>query len=328
MKMAVKLMSHNPLLRRVSFTACLISHRRLSVGNSSYITPAKTKNQPPAVSVVCKMQEKRDLSSATVETGKGRSRINKKITHGYHSVEGKQSHPIEDYVFAQFKQVDGNELGLFAVLDGHLSQKVPDYLRSHLFDNIINQHDFWTEPEEAIKRAYEFTDSTIMNKAIKKRKGGSTAVTAILINCEKLVIANVGDSRAVVCRDGVAKQLSVDHEPNKERKIVEEKGGFVTQYPGDCPRVDGSLAMSRSFGDRRLKEHISSEPDVWVESVDDDTEFLILASDGVWKVMSNQEAVDCVKDVEEPRSAAKKIIKEAVARKSRDDISCIVVRFQ
>lgn len=85
--------------------------------------------------------------------------------------------------------------------------------------------------------------------------------------------------------------------------------------------------MSRSFGDRRLKDHISSEPDVWVDTVDDDTEFLILASDGVWKVMTNQEAVDCVKEVEDPRSAAKKIIKEATARKSRDDISCIVVRF-
>ena len=55
---------------------------------------------------------------------------------------------------------------------------------------------------------------------------------------------------------------------------------------GDSARVDASLAMSRSFGDKRLKEHISSEPDVCVEVevVDDDTEFMILASDGVWKV--------------------------------------------
>ncbi|KVI10473.1 Protein phosphatase 2C [Cynara cardunculus var. scolymus] len=256
------------------------------------------------------MQEKRNMSSPTVETGKGRSRINKKIRHGYHSVEGKMPHPMEDYVFAQFKQVDGNELGLFAVFDGHLSQEVPDYLRSHLFDNIINEPDFWTEPEKAIRRAYEFTDCNIINKEIKKRKGGSTAVTAILINCETLVVANVGDSRAVLCQDGVAKQLSVDHEPNKERKIIEEKGGFVTEFPGDCARVDASLSMSRSFGDKRLKEHISSEPDVVVE------------------VMSNEEAVESIKDVEDPRLAAKRVIKEAVGRKSRDDISCIVVRFQ
>ncbi|KAK9061483.1 hypothetical protein SSX86_018664 [Deinandra increscens subsp. villosa] len=285
-----------------------------------------SKNQNQSPEPHHKMQGKRELTSPTVDTGKGRSRINKKITHGYHSVEGKTLHLPEDYVFAQFKQVDDNELGLFAVFDGHSGREVPDYLRSHLFNNIINEHDFWTEPEKAIKRAYEFTDSTIMNKAIKKRKGGSTAVTAILINCETLVVANVGDSRAVLCQDGVAKQLSVDHEPNKERKVIEEKGGFVTEFPGDCPRVDGSLAMSRAFGDKRLKEHISSEPDVWVGDVDDDTEFLMLASDGVWKVMSNQEAVDCVKDIEDPRLAAKEVIREALARRSRDDISCIVTR--
>ncbi|KAJ9562843.1 hypothetical protein OSB04_008003 [Centaurea solstitialis] len=277
-----------------------------SVGHHhSYITPAKsTTNQSPSTTTTvyhtrCRYNEKRDLRLPTVETGKGRSRINRKIRHGYHSVEGKMPHPMEDHVFAQFREVEGNELGLFAVFDGHLSQEVPDYLRSHLFDNIINE-----------------------------RKGGSTAVTAILINGETLVVANVGDSRAVLCQDGVAKQLSVDHEPNKERKIIEEKGGFVTEFAGDCARVDASLAMSRSFGDKRLKEHISSEPDVVVEVVDDNTEFMILASDGVWKVMSNEEAVDCIKDVEDPRLAAKRVIKEALARKSRDDISCIVVRFQ
>lgn len=53
---------------------------------------------------------------------------------------------------------------------------------------------------------------------------------------------------------------------------------------GDVPRVDGQLAVARAFGDKSLKMHLSSEPDVVVEHIDDDTEFLILASDGVWKV--------------------------------------------
>lgn len=62
--------------------------------------------------------------------------------------------------------------------------------------------------------------------------GGSTAVTAILIDCHKLVIANVGDSRAVLSRNGVAKQLSVDHEPSTERDQIEDRGGFVSNFPG------------------------------------------------------------------------------------------------
>lgn len=53
---------------------------------------------------------------------------------------------------------------------------------------------------------------------------------------------------------------------------------------GDVPRVDGQLAVARAFGDKSLKRHLSSEPDVVVEHIDDDTDFLILASDGVWKV--------------------------------------------
>lgn len=55
--------------------------------------------------------------------------------------------------------------------------------------------------------------------------------------------------------------------------------------------------------------------------------FFIVASDGLWKVMSNQEAVDCIRNKKDPLSAAKQLTEEAVARKSKDDISCIVVRF-
>lgn len=54
---------------------------------------------------------------------------------------------------------------------------------------------------------------------------------------------------------------------------------------GDVPRVDGQLAVARAFGDRSLKKHLSSDPDVTVEMIDEDTEFIILASDGLWKVI-------------------------------------------
>lgn len=57
---------------------------------------------------------------------------------------------------------------------------------------------------------------------------------------------------------------------------------------GDVPRVDGRLAVARAFGDKSLKEHLSSEPDVSMDTIDDDTEFIILASDGVWKVFYQQ----------------------------------------
>lgn len=277
--------------------------------------------------ILHKMKEKVGLGSSP-DSGKGKSKISKRITHGFHLVKGKSHHDMEDYVVAQFKEVDDNELGLFAIFDGHLSHVIPDYLRSHLFDNILKEPDFWTQPKNAMRRAYCLTDTTILEKAGDLGKGGSTAVTAILINCQKLVVANVGDSRAVICKNGVAKQLSVDHEPSMEREEIENRGGFVSNFPGDVARVDGQLAVARAFGDKSLKDHLSSEPDFAMEMIDDDTDCIILASDGLWKVMSNQEAVDTIKNIKDALSAAKRLTEEALNRKSSDDISCVVVKFQ
>lgn len=62
---------------------------------------------------------------------------------------------------------------------------------------------------------------------------------------------------------------------------------------GNVPRVDGQLAMTRAFGDGRLKDHITSEPDVMIETIDADTQFMILASDGLWKVFLMNFTTDC-----------------------------------
>lgn len=83
-----------------------------------------------------------------------------------------------------------------------------------------------------MKRAYSETDSTILEKSGELGRGGSTAVTAILINCQKLVVANIGDSRAVLCENGVAIPLSVDHEPTTESDDIKNRGGFVSNFPG------------------------------------------------------------------------------------------------
>jgi len=279
--------------------------------------------------ILHKMKEKACFVStqpASPDPGKGKSRMSR--TSGSHLVKGKSNHPMEDYLVSENRTVDDKDLGLFAVYDGHMGHNVPNYLKSHLFNNILNEPDFWSNTESAVRKAYHTTDASILEQSVALGKGGSTAVTAILINNQKLVVANVGDSRAVICKKGVAKQLSVDHEPGKEKDRIESKGGFVSNLPGDVPRVDGQLAVARAFGDKSLKRHLSSEPDVKVEMIDDDTEFFILASDGLWTVMSNQEAVDSIKSIKDAESAAKHLIDEALSRKSRDDISCIVVIFQ
>ncbi|WCJ44455.1 Protein phosphatase 2C family protein [Euphorbia peplus] len=222
----------------------------------------------------------------------------------------------------------GHELGLFAIYDGHLGDAVPSYLQKNLFSNILKEEDFWVDPNRAISKAYERTDQAILSHNPGLGRGGSTAVTAILINGQRLWVANVGDSRAVLSKEGQAIQMSTDHEPNTERGSIEHKGGFVSNMPGDVPRVNGQLAVSRAFGDKSLKSHLRSDPDIRDMNIDNSTDVLILASDGLWKVMSNQEAVDIARRVKDPVKAAKQLTAEALKRDSKDDISCVVVRFR
>ncbi|KAK8684041.1 hypothetical protein V6N13_040078 [Hibiscus sabdariffa] len=260
-------------------------------------------------------------------SGKGKSREGI-IKFGFSLVKGKANHPMEDYHVAKFMQIQEHELGLFAIYDGHLGDSVPAYLQKHLFANILKEEEFWVDPSRAISKAYEKTDQAILSHSSDLGRGGSTAVTAILINRIRLWVANVGDSRAVLSRGGRAIQMTTDHEPNTERGSIENRGGFVSNIPGDVPRVNGQLAVSRAFGDKSLKSHLRSDPDIQNTNVDNNTDILILASDGLWKVMNNQEAVDIARKIKDPLKAAKQLIAEAVQRDSKDDISCVVVRFR
>ncbi|KAF5461270.1 hypothetical protein F2P56_017387 [Juglans regia] len=280
------------------------------------------------ISFLEKIKNASCLKSSSADSGKGRSKSStNKVAHGFHLVEGKSGHDMEDYHVAEYIRLKHHVLGLFAIFDGHLGDRVPSYLRDNLFNNILDEPTFWKDPEMAIRNAYRTTDKFILENSMQLGPGGSTAVTAIVIDGKDLWVANIGDSRAVVCERGSANQITVDHEPHSERRRIEKQGGFVTTLPGDVPRVNGQLAVARAFGDQSLKAHLSSEPDVRHVPIDSNIEFVILASDGLWKVMKNQEAVDLVKPIKDPQAAAKCLTAEALAKQSKDDISCIVIRF-
>lgn len=103
-----------------------------------------------------------------------------------------------------------------------------------VFSDILRllQEEFWSNPRGSIFKAYEKTDQAILSHSPDLGRGGSTAVTAILINGQKLWVANVGDSRAVLSKKGQEVQMSIDHEPNTERGSIEDRGGFVSNMPG------------------------------------------------------------------------------------------------
>ncbi|CAL9117155.1 unnamed protein product [Musa hybrid cultivar] len=120
---------------------------------------------------------------------------------------------------------------------------------------------------------------------------GSTAVVAVICSSH-IIIANCGDSRAVLCRGKQPVPLSVDHKPNREDECarIEAQGGKVIQWNGY--RVFGVLAMSRSIGDQYLKPWIIPVPEVTMVPRGREDDCLILATDGLWDVISNEEVCD------------------------------------
>ena len=179
-------------------------------------------------------------------------------------------------------------------------------------------------------------------------QAGCTAVVA-LVKGSKLYVANAGDSRAVLSRQGKAIPLSFDHKPSHpvERKRIESAGGFVSNM-GGMSRVNGNLNLSRAIGDLKYKGNkelhpkhqiITAEPDVEGAEILPGDEFMLLACDGIWDVLTNQEAIDFVrKGLEAGRSCSEvscDILDRCIAtdpKESRgigcDNMTCTVVRFK
>ncbi|XAR71468.1 Phosphoprotein phosphatase, partial [Bertholletia excelsa] len=251
---------------------------------------------------------------------------NGKFSYGYASSRGKRS-SMEDFYETRIDGVDGETVGLFGVFDGHGGARAAEYVKQNLFSNLINHPKFISDTKSAIADAYNHTDSEFLKSENSQNKdAGSTASTAILVG-DRLLVANVGDSRAVICRGGNAMAVSRDHKPDQtdERRRIEDAGGFV-MWAGTW-RVGGVLAVSRAFGDRHLKQFVVADPEIQEQKVDDSLEFLILASDGLWDVVTNEEAVAMVKPIKEPEVAANNLLQEACQRGSGDNITVVVVRF-
>lgn len=231
----------------------------------------------------------------------------------------------------EIKEADKYYIG--AVYDGHgPSNDVVNYVRENLIEYIITYTRNEASILDSIKNAFTQTECEINDCRLE---GGTTALIAILDkNAMKLYIANLGDCRAVLCRNNKPFKLSSDHKPDRpdERKRIEEKGGHI-EYDG-VHRIN-RLAISRSFGDLDLKKYnpgcIISEPEIVEESLQPGDQFLILASDGIWDVINNQEAVTIVQDLFKldlkPIEAAGKLVLEAKMRGSRDDLTALIVRF-
>lgn len=206
----------------------------------------------------------------------------------------------------------------FAVFDGHAGAKASAMCSDQLMNHIISNGDFQkmdvksgteTQPsieaiKSGIKTGFLSMDDKLRNMPevlSGQDKSGSTAV-GVIISPTHVFFANCGDSRAVLCRAGKCAFSTTDHKPVNpiEKERIQKAGGSVM-----IQRVNGSLAVSRALGDFEYKnvegmgpceQLVSPEPEISVQERHAEDEFLVLACDGIWDVMSNDEICDFVRN--------------------------------
>ncbi|CAN0039927.1 unnamed protein product [Ectocarpus sp. 12 AP-2014] len=219
----------------------------------------------------------------------------------------------------------------FGMFDGHAGGRCSKALTHILGQTVSREPDFSLELQSAVHKGFLRANAEFLRKAERfcANDEGSTAVTAF-VRGRRLVVGNVGDSRAVLCSGGRALPMSSDHKPNKpeERRRIQALGGRVVYSFGIPRAVNGILAVSRAFGDRNMKGAVNAEPDVRERGLERHDDFLVLATDGLWDVMSSQEVCNIVynsaPDVG-PQGCSELLTTMALRKGSLDNTSAMVV---
>ena len=258
--------------------------------------------------------------------------------------------------------VNDSNTFFFAVYDGHGGNGCSLYLKEKLHHFIKNF------TKESLNEAINTVEEKFMSEEALDEKGeikdpsGSCGIMA-LIQKNKLIIANVGDSRLVLFKKNSLYFSTEDHKPGSpsEKTRIEKGGGMVYQTPSLIPLrqngkeieppwrvLPGRLSVSRTFGDVEAKNEklggmknvVVALPDITEIELDEDFNFMVLGCDGIFDVLSNEEILECIKIVLKEKEIndlnnvniselcgyiADMIIKSSLAKDSYDNVSCIVV---
>ncbi|CAA6654739.1 unnamed protein product [Spirodela intermedia] len=236
---------------------------------------------------------------------------------------GRKRKEMEDRHKASSDGQGGSQMAFFGIFDGHGGTTAAEFAANNMDKHIMG--------EMAAGRETNGCHRYEERRQSRKAPGGVSCVTALITDGD-LIVSNAGDCRAVMSSAGAAEALTSDHRPSRkdERDRIESLGGYL-DYRRGLLRLHGSLAVSRGIGDGHLKQWVTAEPETRVLRIQPEFEFLILASDGLWDKVSNQEAVDTIRPLcvqsgkQSLLSACKKLVDLSVGRGSVDDVSVMIV---
>nr|XP_012777919.1 protein phosphatase 1A isoform X1 [Maylandia zebra] len=271
------------------------------------------------------------------------------LRYGLSSMQGWRVE-MEDAHTAVIGLSHGLDLwSFFAVYDGHAGSQVAKYCCEHLLEHITSNSDFQSALQDdpcvdsvknGIRTGFLQIDEHMRTISEKKHgvdRSGSTAV-GVMISPSHIYFINCGDSRGLLSRGGTVHFFTQDHKPSNplEKERIQNAGGSVM-----IQRVNGSLAVSRALGDFDYKcvhgkgpteQLVSPEPEVYaIERSEGEDEFIILACDGIWDVMANEELCDFVRSrlevTDDLEKVSNEIVDTCLYKGSRDNMSVVLVCF-
>lgn len=233
-------------------------------------------------------------------------------------------------------------IGIFGVFDGHGGKLASNYCHDHFLERLLAHDAFITDTERALTETCHLIDQEILAESVRKRTYAGTTVALAVLKDGKIYCCNVGDSRTVLCAaGGVAVPLSVDHSPMVPQEVrrIKAAGGFINSRG-----VNGYISLTRALGDLDLKAHarrlfphlditgnlLIPDPDITIRELHPQDEFLIVACDGVWCRLTNEEAVRITRAAlrrygGDPQAAATTLVHAALAAGSGDNVTVIVI---
>lgn len=198
---------------------------------------------------------------------------------------------------------DAGTNAFFAVYDGHGGAAAAKFAGQHVHERMLKDDAYIAgRYTEALKNAFINTDADMKHDfPVQRESSGCTAVAGLLTHDNRLLVANAGDSRAIICSKGEGIAMSHDHKPENtdEKKRIQAAGGYV-----EFGRVNGNLALSRALGDFTYKRNskvpveeqiITCDPEIIERQITEDDEFVVIACDGIWDCLTTQQVAGCIR---------------------------------
>jgi serine/threonine protein phosphatase PrpC len=253
----------------------------------------------------------------------------------------EDGHTIKTCLNNEINKNQYAKVNIYGIYDGHGGSTVSKFLQENIPSYFLNKKLNYPLKKNYIYKIYNHLQNSLTQTYNHIAKQcGSTCLCVLhfqdINNKNVIQILNTGDCRLCVCNGNVGINLTEDHKPNsiKESIRIKKLGGKIIKDGSDYRICN--LSVSRAFGDNDARPYVTHIPDIIKYTIKPNDKFIILACDGLWDVMTNQQVIDFIlsncyknnKRINKTKNIAQLLAKHAInTLKSTDNVSVIIVFF-